>query len=42
MDGPVVAAARQALDSGNINYVLPWVAEKDEPEIRATFEHNTG
>ena len=39
MDGPVVTAARKALDSGDIGYVLPWVAEDDEPAIRAAFDH---
>ena len=37
MDGPVVKAAKQALQSGNVNYILPWVAEADEPQIRAAF-----
>lgn len=39
MDGPVVSLARKALESGNVNLVLPWVAERDEAEIRRTFEH---
>ncbi len=39
VDGPVVTAARQALESGNLNHVLPWVSKADEAEIRATFEH---
>ncbi len=39
MDGPVVTLAKKALDSGNVNLVLPWVQEKDEAEIRRTFEH---
>lgn len=38
LDGPVVAAARSALQSGNVNLVLIWVQEKDEPEIRAAFQ----
>jgi hypothetical protein len=38
MDGPVVAAARTALDSGNVNLVLVWVQEKDEADIRNTFQ----
>jgi hypothetical protein len=37
LDGPVVAAARSALDSGNPNPVLIWVQPKDEGEIRAAF-----
>lgn len=39
MDGPVVMLARKALDSGNVNLVLPWVREQDEAEIRHAFEH---
>jgi hypothetical protein len=39
LDGPVVQLAIDALDSGNVDYVLPWVQEKDEPEIRRAFEH---
>ncbi|CAG0963338.1 hypothetical protein METP2_00938 [Methanosarcinales archaeon] len=37
MDGPVVKAARDALESGNVNLVLVWVQEKDANEIIATF-----
>jgi uncharacterized protein DUF6448 len=40
LDGPVVAAARKALDSGNVNLVLVWVQKKDEAEIRNQF-HKT-
>lgn len=39
MDGPVVTAARQALESGEVNRVLMWVREADEAEIRQAFEH---
>lgn len=39
MDGPVVSMARKALDTGNVNLVLPWVSGPDEPEIRRAFEH---
>lgn len=38
LDGPVVAAARSALDSGNVNLVLVWVQKKDEDEIRHAFK----
>jgi hypothetical protein len=38
LDGPVVGAARKALDTGNVNLVLVWVQTKDEPEIRNTFQ----
>ena len=39
IDGPVVSLARKALDSGNVNLVLPWVRKDDEAEIRHAFEH---
>ncbi len=38
LDGPVVAAARKALDSGNVNLILVWVQKKDEGEIRNMFQ----
>jgi hypothetical protein len=38
LDGPVVTAARQALDRGDVNLVLVWVQKADEPEIRNAFE----
>ena len=38
LDGPVVAAARKALDTGNVDLVLIWVQEKDAPEIRGAFQ----
>jgi hypothetical protein len=38
LDGPVVGAARKALESGNVNLVLVWVRQKDEAEIRNQFE----
>lgn len=37
LDGPVVAAARAALDSGDPNPMLIWVQPGDEAEIRAAF-----
>jgi hypothetical protein len=37
LDGPVVAAARQALKSGDPNPVLIWVQPKDEGEVRRAF-----
>lgn len=39
MDGPVVKAAQKALETRNPALVLIWVQAKDEPEIRAAFEH---
>jgi hypothetical protein len=38
LDGPVVAAARTALESGQLAPVLAWVQKGDEPEIRGAFE----
>src|SRR5215475_8847490 len=38
MDGPVVKAAQQALRTRNVNFVLIWIKQKDEPEIRQAFQ----
>lgn len=38
LDGPVVAAARKALDTNNVNLVLLWVQKKDEADIRSQFQ----
>lgn len=38
LDGPVVAAARKALDTGNVNLVLVWVQKNDEAELRNAFQ----
>jgi hypothetical protein len=38
LDGPVVAAARKALNSGDVTPVLKWVATDDEQMIRTTFQ----
>lgn len=38
LDGPVVSAARKALDSGNINYALVWIKKDTEKELRNVFE----
>lgn len=37
LDGPVVTAARAALESGNSDSVLIWVQPDDEGEVRAAF-----
>lgn len=37
LDGPVVAAAREALASGDANRVLIWVQPAEEAEIRRAF-----
>lgn len=39
LDGPVVTLAKKALDTGNVDLVLPWVPKADEPEIRHAFSH---
>jgi Family of unknown function (DUF6448) len=39
LDGPVVTLARKALDTGNVNLVLPWVPKDGELEIRRAFDH---
>lgn len=39
MDGPVVLAAQRALASGELEPMLIWVREQDEPEVREAFEH---
>jgi len=38
MDGPVVTAAKQALETGDVNPVLIWVSKKDETEIKNAFQ----
>lgn len=38
LDGPVVVAARKALETGNVNLVLIWVKKDDEPAIRRAFD----
>ncbi len=37
LDGPVVGAARQALDSGRIEHALVWVRKSDERAMRDAF-----
>jgi hypothetical protein len=34
LDGPVVTAARRALDAGNVDVVLPFVPEQGEAEVK--------
>jgi hypothetical protein len=38
MGGPVIEAAREALEKGDVTPVLKWVRKEDEAEIRALFE----
>lgn len=36
-DGPVVKAAQRALETGNVNLILPWVPGGAEGELRDAF-----
>lgn len=38
MNGPVVTAAKKALETGNVNLVLIWVQKKDEAQIKEAFQ----
>src|SRR5690348_6239695 len=38
MDGPVVRAAKLALETGDVTPVLKWVRKGDEQRIRVAFE----
>ncbi len=38
LDGPVVNAARKALNTENVNYVLIWVKPENEVEIRKALK----
>ncbi len=40
IDGPVVGAARQALESGNLNQALIWVRPANESAVRRAFERS--
>ena len=37
-DGPVVTAAKRALEAGNVNLILIWVPEEAEREVRKAFD----
>ena len=39
LDGPVVEAGRQALESGDVRHALAWVLPEAEPEVRRAFDH---
>ena len=39
LDGPVVEAARKALETGEINLVLIWVQKPDQAQIKRAFDH---
>jgi hypothetical protein len=38
MDGPVVRAARKALEAEDVNFALAYVPESGEAEVRSAFE----
>ena len=38
LDGPVVGAARKALQANNVNLVLIWVQPADEAELKNVFQ----
>ncbi len=38
LDGPVVKAAKRALETGNVNLILLWVPKSAEEELRKAFE----
>ena len=38
MDGPVVTAARHALEASDVNMVLPFVTKDGEPEVIHAFQ----
>ena len=38
MDGPIVRAAREALDTQNVEVILPYVHKPGEDEVRSAFE----
>jgi hypothetical protein len=42
LDGPVVKAARRALEARDVNLVLPYVHKAGEAEVVKTFEKVTG
>ena len=39
VNGPVVQAAQQALDKGDVKLVLPYVKAESEAELRAAYAH---
>ena len=38
LDGPVVTVAQKALETWNVNLVLPWVQKADETTIKQAFD----
>lgn len=39
VSGPVVAAAKAALDKGDVTQILPYIQAPDEAELTAAFQH---
>jgi hypothetical protein len=39
INGPVASAARQALEAGNVNLILPYVKVEAERELATAFQH---
>ncbi len=39
VNGPVVTAARQALETENVDLVLPYVPQESEAELAAIYQH---
>jgi hypothetical protein len=42
MDGPVVTAAREALERHDVRLILPYVKASGEAEVRTAFERTVG
>jgi hypothetical protein len=42
MDGPVVAAGKIALETGDVRHALVWVLDEGEEEVRQAFERAVG
>ncbi|MBW6515704.1 MAG: hypothetical protein K0B81_03690 [Candidatus Cloacimonetes bacterium] len=38
IDGPVISAAKKALDTENVNLVLIWIPQEDEADLIEVFE----
>ena len=39
LDGPVVATAQSALETGDVTPLLKWVSSEEEPNIRSAFQN---
>lgn len=38
LEGPIVSAAKKAIETVNIAYVLPWVSKEQEVKVRQAFD----